>query len=135
MKEKKGKKERKKRKDKKERHTERQLPQLLAGSLIKTKLVSLSEQTRQTLSRGLFFHPAKILSECRCLRNAREGWGKREVTFLFSLPLSFSASPTSNRIRFFCRTVLWKFGTGLCGNLSAVYVALSLFFLSLDACS
>jgi len=29
----------------KERHTERQLPQLLAGVLIKTKLVSLREQT------------------------------------------------------------------------------------------
>lgn len=32
-----------------------QLPQLLAGALIKTKLVSFSEQTWQALSRGAFF--------------------------------------------------------------------------------
>ena len=40
-----GKKIERKEKEKKKRHTERQLPQLLAGILIKTKLVSFSEQT------------------------------------------------------------------------------------------
>lgn len=78
--------QKKKRNFKKEaRYTEWQLPQLLAGILIKTKLVSFSEQTWQALSRRAFFStPAKILSECRCSRNVYKGGGKAELTF-FSL--------------------------------------------------
>lgn len=76
---------------KKPRHTVRQLPQTLAGILIKTKLVSLSEQTWQALSRGVFLFflfflvffsiLAKTLSECRCCRNVFKGGGIAELTF------------------------------------------------------
>ncbi len=46
----------------KERHTEWQLPQLLAGVLIKTKLVSLREQTWQALKLRSFF---SVLPRCK----------------------------------------------------------------------
>ena len=79
--------ERKESLKKKARHSEWQLPQLLAGTLIKTKLVSFSEQTWQALSRGAFFStPAKILSECRCSRNVYKGGGQGRAD-LFLSPL------------------------------------------------
>lgn len=69
---------------KKAKHTEWQLPQFLAGALIKTKLVSFSEQTWQALSREAFFPiTAKILTECRCSRNVYKGGGTADLTSLF----------------------------------------------------
>lgn len=69
----------------KERCTERQLPQLLAVHLIKTKLFPSSEQTWHALSRGVFFSTlAKILSEYRCSRNVSKGGGNAKPD-LFSL--------------------------------------------------
>lgn len=62
----------------KERHTERQLPQLLAGVLIKTKLVSLSEQTWQALRLRSFFQSCQdvkwvqVPQECQRLARGRD---------------------------------------------------------------
>lgn len=59
------------------RYTEWQLPQLLAGILIKTKLVSFSEQTWQALSRrAFFFHSCQNIKWVQVLQECLQGWGQ-----------------------------------------------------------
>lgn len=79
----------------KERHTERQLPQLLAGVLIKTKLVSLREQTWQALRLRSFFHSCQdvkwvqVPQECQRLVRGRD---RSDLSLSFTVFLSLLLS-------------------------------------------
>lgn len=79
----------------KERHTERQLPQLLARVLIKTKLVSLREQTWQALRLRSFFQSCQdvkwvqVPQECQRLARGRD---RSDLSLSFTVFLSLVLS-------------------------------------------